>query len=277
MLMHPDNVGRPIDARWQRISDLADRGEPAKHKWDDVWIRRGLAYETRRRACRDQADRDLLARMDPDVDVAYALRHGADKLARAELEGRLLAGQSIEEVASLCARTPEVVVAYVRLFFDVEGKLDAKLYLLINAVGSRLWDGSLREGDVDLLLKWIAAIKGPILLELMLRYVKHGVVLPERLQAATAEQLEDLALMLRMRALILTVASPWPECLRGVRLCELVDELRESIPWLTTARSAAPIYVGAAFAPVADETGGGGEAIEPGCWWAAWRAEVLSA
>ena len=42
MLMNPDDAGRPPDARWQRITDLADRGEPAKHKWDDGWIKRGL-------------------------------------------------------------------------------------------------------------------------------------------------------------------------------------------------------------------------------------------
>jgi hypothetical protein len=236
MLMHPDNIGRPLDARWRRVSDLADRGEPAKHRWDDSWVKRGLEYEKRRRACRDQADRELLARHDPDLDAAHAVRHGDDKLARGELEARLLTGQSATEVASLCRLPVGAVAAY------------AKLFILIEAVGPVLWDGTLKETDVDALVKWIAFIKGPILLDVLLRYFKCGFVVPDRLEEASAEQLEDLASMLQMRALVVTWTRPWPHCARGVRLCELAEELRSSIPWLTAPPApAGQLYVGAAF------------------------------
>src|SRR5207248_5335102 len=64
-----------------------------------------------------------------DVAAAYRLRHGDDKLARGTLEGRLLAGEPIPEVAAACGLTPGVVEAYHELFFDVRERLDAAAWV----------------------------------------------------------------------------------------------------------------------------------------------------
>jgi hypothetical protein len=124
-------------------------------------VRRGLAYLTRLRACRNDLERQRLRDEAPDLDGAYQLHHG-EKLDRGAFEGRILAGQSPDDVAAACALGRDVVDAYLALFFDVLGKLHAQSYVLIHAVGGDLWGGGLREDDVDVLLRLYGFQKGPI-------------------------------------------------------------------------------------------------------------------
>src|SRR5579884_1729643 len=190
MLMSPGHTARPVDARWRRIVDLADRRKRATYRYDDGWIKVGLLYLNRLRRCRTDADRARLARSMPGVDDAYKL-HQADKVTRGIVEARLLAGQGVQEVAAACGMTPEAVGVYEKLFFQVFGRLGAWFFVLNRAMGVNLWDGSLTEDDADVFLKLFAFQKGPIFLEAMIGYFRHGLRVPERLEEATAEQLEE--------------------------------------------------------------------------------------
>src|SRR4051812_28996114 len=109
LLLAPQHTARPVDARWQRITDLADRGEPALHRWDDAWVRRGLDFLNRLRACQTEADRERLAQDLPDLDTAHRLHASADPLPRAILEARLLAGLSVADAATTCSLTQATV------------------------------------------------------------------------------------------------------------------------------------------------------------------------
>src|SRR5205085_2875541 len=108
LALGPRNSARPVDARAQIVDELS-RGTSLPRDFRDAWVKRGLAYVRARRACRTDADRLRLAREAPDLDAAYRLREAGDKVARGAVEGRLLAGQTAEEVAAACGFAPEAV------------------------------------------------------------------------------------------------------------------------------------------------------------------------
>jgi hypothetical protein len=284
LLLSPRTTG-PVDARWRRVTDLADRGEPATHKWDDAWVRRGVAYLNRLRACRDDGQRRQLAKEAADIDAAYQLHATADKLARGTLEARLLAGQTLEEVAAACGLNRAAVEAYHELFFSVRGKLEAEVYILGEAIGEKLWFGLTKE-DVDVVLKHVAYLKGPIFLEAVLPYFRGEWSVPERLEGAGRGQLERLAHALLAQALFQARVLPFPQCLRTWRLLRLIEELWAFIdarypggqadprPGVATWEAALPpILASCSTAPSAEAS----PTADPAVWWPAWRAAVLAA
>jgi hypothetical protein len=202
LLLNPTYTARPVDARLRRVLKLAEQGEPATHRWDDVGVRLGLKYLNRLRASQGEADRERLAQDFPDLDAAYRLHVSADPLPRAILEARLLAGQIVPEVAAACGLTEAAVTAYEALFFDVLGKLEAKEYLMAAAVRFD-FSGQLPEGNAGMLLKWYGLVRGPVMLDAMIRYFNSDWSVPERLDGVTKGQLEELHLMMTVRADIL--------------------------------------------------------------------------
>ena len=84
----------------------------------------------------DQVTRDALSYLKtgdrqkfPEIDISYQI-FKEDGLRRAELEARILVGQSDSEIAGLCKLTPAVVQVYADLFFcvrDIPGGSDWKL------------------------------------------------------------------------------------------------------------------------------------------------------
>jgi hypothetical protein len=69
-----------------------------------------------------------------DIHRAYQL-HAAASPQTTVVQARLLARQSPEEVGPLVSLTPAAVKAYEAVFFNVAGKLEAKIYILKAAVG----------------------------------------------------------------------------------------------------------------------------------------------
>jgi hypothetical protein len=182
------------------------------------------------------------------------------KLDRGNLEGRLLAGQPFAAVAAACGLTEAAVEAYHALFLDVAGRLDADVYILDEAIGEKAWYG-LQEDDIDLFLKLYGYLKGPLMLEALLRYYTSGWKVPERLDGLTRGQLEDLALMLRIRTIVLARVLPF-ERLGGMLLMD------QMIRRLDAALDAWP-------------KGGDCGLLADLCpddrqrWWDAWRALVV--
>ena len=215
LLLSPDFTARPVDARWQRVVDLAGQGRRARHRFDDQWVKQGLRYLRRLNRCHEDEARNRLAEALPAIDVAYRLRHG-DPFSRAVVEARLLAGQSISEVASACEMTSEAVGAYEALFFSVLDRREARSFIMIEAMGGNLWDGSLTPEDGGVWMRFFAYLKGPLFLEPLIQYYR-GWTLPERLEDVTAEQLSETVDMLQVRALILSRALPFPALLPGLK------------------------------------------------------------
>ena len=231
--MHPIHSARPVDARWCRITEIADSGIRATHKLDDDWIKRGWRYVKQLRACRNQQDRERLTLDMPDLDAAYRLHTTDNKMERAVVEARLLARQTIEEVAAACGLSVDAVLAYEKIYFQVIGRLEAFAFILWHAIRVEPMFVGLHEEDTDILLKLFAYKKGPLYMEMMLRYLTHGVRVPDRLDQATRADLEELVAMLQCRAVVLAYVLPFPKCQRALVILELAREIEACIPSLT--------------------------------------------
>jgi hypothetical protein len=290
MLLHPEYTDRPVDARWQRVTDLAARGEPADGPYDDAWVREGLDYLLQLQNCRGGVERDVLRRISPAVDVAHRLHTSPDRLQRGGVEARLLLGQTAQEVAAACGLTPAAVDAYLQLYFDVAGKLHAHNYILIHAVGGDLWGGRLAEADVDVLLKLYAYSIGPALLPVMERYFRGDWSIPTRLDQASIAELKDLAQMLWVKALVLSRVLPFRERSRAFRARRLARELEDHVASLTGKCQGMAVLMGSILAEDACATPPAGTSsspeppvarllpgTDPEDWWVAWRTAVLAA
>ncbi len=217
----------------------------------------------------------------PELDAAHALYTHADRLTRGEVEARLLAGQGVEGTAAACGLAADAVGVYVRLFFDVIHKLKAREYILVFAVGGRIWDGSLTETDTDILLKYFAFLKGPLLLEPLLRYFRCGSPIPERPDQASPAELDELLDRLRIHVPILATVRPYEKLGRVTKLQRLIKRLeryrdrhaaekhsREADPQEPSATPALPAAEDAA--PDAQPHA----PARPAPWWAAVRTEL---
>ena len=239
MLMHPIHLSRPVDARWRRITDLAEHGGRAVDQYDDEWIRRGLRYLVRSRRIHAGDDRERVLRDFLDIDAACQLHTNPDKMKRCLVEARLLARQTVEEVAALCGLSVEAVIAYEKIFFQVLDRLEAFIFIIPEAIGIPLGNDELREEDSEKFIKLYAYQKGPMFLEIVLRYFRNGVQIPEPLDQASRAELMEAALMLKVRGLILSRVLPVAKFHRVHRLTALANELRayaDSLP----ERNAAP-------------------------------------
>jgi hypothetical protein len=222
LLMDPNHTARPVDARAQRVRDLFASGRRrTRHRHDDLWIRRALRYLWRQDQCYNDASRKRLATAYPDIHEAYRINQGPD-LDRAEIEARLLARQSISEVAAVTGLTLAGVTAYEALFFSVIDRLDAGSFILTSAMGGNIWDESIGPEDAGPWLRFFGYLKGPIFLQPIIRYYRRGWSLPDGLEKATHDDVE----MLQVKALILARSLPFPECFRAARLWDLSIELK---------------------------------------------------
>jgi hypothetical protein len=91
------------------------------------------------------------------------------------------------------------------------------------------YSGQPPEGDTGMLLKWYGLVRGPVMLEAMIRYFSSGWSVPERLDGLAKGQLEELHRMMTVRADILGCLRPLGNHLRVRRLERSLQSLRAFI------------------------------------------------
>jgi len=280
MELHPKNPIPPVHRRW-RIAELVARGfTPWAADLEDPWVQRAVTYlQTPPAAGTEQPAADLA-----DVDAALQV-HKSDKLTRGTLEARILARLPADQVAAACGLTVEAVQAYEALFFDVREHIAFPDYLIPVVVGPKLHYGITPE-DVDVVLKHVGYVGGPILVDWLVDFYTSGLIVPESLEAARAEELRTLARRLRAKALHLVYVLPHPACCRALRLNELARELEAYAGSLGDAKDApaeevamrAPLGVGEG---VLDNALASAETLNAPArdpeWWSSWREAVLVA
>lgn len=288
MLLSPEYITRPVNARWERVLDLDARGKRrATHKWDDAAVQRGLDFARRIRDCHGVLARERLSLAMPDVDAAYRLHWEASELDRGIVQARLLAGQPFEAVAAACGMATEGVRAYHDLFFDVQSRLRDKFYITTRAVGWKPGRDTAGEG-LDMLLRYVGYYAGPQSLDLLIRYLRYGLPIPERLESATEEELEELAGRLEAKFAVEAFVRPLQDCSRALRLRVLALDLRTYLLSLTVENVKASLAAGlpgtlaqrpADAAGVTVAAGGGAPgspATDVEEWWAAWREAAMA-
>jgi len=97
------------------------------------------------------------------IDIARVIFE-EDGLQRAELEARILAGQTDDEIAEYCDLPAEVITVYEELFFFVRRYYRATDWLLTNTVGRSHWYG-FQNHQLRQLWAWLAMAGGPIILD----------------------------------------------------------------------------------------------------------------
>jgi hypothetical protein len=155
--------------RWARACEIDAGGHKTTKQLDGpdgfMWIRRAL--RTKRRIARAGDRQDALyAAMLRDKDMFWAHSIWAEdkNQMRWALEARVLAGESNEDIAEKIGSEPEIVNAFVNVFYDVRGKLRHQDYVQGVILGDAVTRG-LSERHYDLLWKMIALQGGSFALD----------------------------------------------------------------------------------------------------------------
>jgi hypothetical protein len=208
-LPDPHDPFQPLDLRWRRCHYLVRHERRPSLDRDDQATFDGWRYLLDRRACSDRNDQERLAQRHPAVADAYYLSRQArqaEPLKKAEVEARLLARQTDDDIAARCGLAAAAVGAYHALFYDVRDCLDAEIHIYTVVIGHKAFAG-LTGNDVDVLLKMLGYAHGPLMVDAALRCFRNPPVLPLRLDGLDAAALDELHLMLLIRKLFLTMVA----------------------------------------------------------------------
>jgi len=180
------NPYRPADWRWQRASLLAN-DELTNSKLDDRDVKR--AARAIRILLQTPENEGTLAFRDPDLYWSYRIYQGQHEFIaiRAELEARILAGDTDENIGKKCHLSPGGLRAYRELFFDVADRLECSACILHVIIGTALYRGY-REQDINVFWKYYGYTYGVPVLEALITQV----ITPER-----AESSDDVARILQ--------------------------------------------------------------------------------
>jgi hypothetical protein len=165
----------------------------------------------------------------PELLRAFELYQACDPL-RWEVDARILAGQSDEEVAAATVIPADAVAAYEHAFFDVRRRLEAEDYIFAVAIGRSNFGGH-DESDLKGLWAHFGYSAGPRMLELVMA-VSLGRPLPEWALREAPSAADAELLRLRIRAMLIAQTGPLtPAKLRKLKvLHSQIEELKQKSP-----------------------------------------------
>jgi hypothetical protein len=142
------------------------------------------------------------------MDRAYRLYRRRTSFRRWEVEARLLAGESFDQVAAKCDSRAAIIEAYHSVFFDVQNRLGGAIdYIAVTVIGPRRLSG-LNAADVDILLKLFGYGGGPLVLDGLVRYYRRPLAIPERWDGLDAAALAEVRSRLLIQGAILALTAP---------------------------------------------------------------------
>jgi hypothetical protein len=168
--------------RWDLACEAADesrrgsRSRRRRQRPEDPVLAELTLFVRELRHSPDEAGKESVARRWPHPLAAQRLQEGGG-LHRGEVEARLIAGQSDEEIASRTGWEPEVVSCFEQTFFNVRDRLGARDWLAYRAVGTGLRCG-FAPGDLAGIWRAAAYGGGSVALEVVLA-VTLGRPLPD--------------------------------------------------------------------------------------------------
>jgi hypothetical protein len=155
----------PPDWRWQRACQAPEQGRLRRHKRqsDPDWLQPLLALcETVNATGRKQPSQPV----PQELLAAYRLFDNGGPL-RWEVEARILAGQSDDEIAAATGMAAGAVSQFERSFFDVRNRLSAVDLVLLEIIGFHPC-GGIRPGDLRTLWHIWGYSAGPKMLEIVM-------------------------------------------------------------------------------------------------------------
>jgi hypothetical protein len=170
-----DSPFRPTDWRWQRAKAMRAAGRRSVSSRSDPWTARAASFQEAEAECRSDWDRLDLADDNPDLyDAVQMHESDARRGPRWEVEARILARQTPEEIGALLAMRPEVVEAYEKVFFHVTDRLDSRSWVLQSVMHKSIHSG-ISERDYDLIWKLYGYTYGPRVLDHLVGKIAPGI------------------------------------------------------------------------------------------------------
>lgn len=182
---------RPPNWRFERVLQLVDESSPRKRAShsDDYFVKTAKSFLQRWRTAEEGPQLDALLLENPGLFYALGMydrqrQHSAS--IRTNMEARLLAGQTMEAVASAGGTLVEVPTWYERLFFNVIPRLEHRDWIVNQIlIPSMLtsgfhdeddtpwnkihqWSGSYVHPVHDWTLKFFSYFGGPLMCEFMI-------------------------------------------------------------------------------------------------------------
>jgi len=187
---------------------MLDHGRHPRPGRDDDATFQAFAYRRALKRCRDNLDRNLVAEDHPALAQAHSLYTTGDAIARAEVQGRLLANQDDDVIASHCGILPEAVKAYHDVFFFVRPLLKAEFYILANVIANGRYFHGLQPDDHEALVQLFGFTLGPDGVDRMLAYIRNPPVFTTFLDHLDLEELRDLSQRIITKVMILSLTTP---------------------------------------------------------------------
>jgi hypothetical protein len=154
------------DQRWVDACRAVDEGRRVSTGLHPEPVVEAFNYLRALRRCRDDRDREKVVRRWPELHAARLLAEAGGE-HRWEIESRLLADQSDDEIAERTGLTAGAIGRFETLFFNVRARLAACDWVLTRAI----WCGhslSISMPDLGVVWKSVAYFGGPMVLEVML-------------------------------------------------------------------------------------------------------------
>ena len=171
-----ENPFLPPDWRWRRARFRVETKSRRQLRQDDDWT--GRAKRFLRLATRDEAK---AFRSDPELGAAWHFS-ASGGLKRAEVEARVLARQSPDEIAAACRLDASVVELFEMLFFAVRDRLNSPSWIQHNALGPKTWE-PLQRDDIAWVWKAFGYFYGPVAIAELINAVNHAELLQIGLDA----------------------------------------------------------------------------------------------
>ena len=189
-----ENPFLPPDWRWRRARFRVETKSRRQLRQDDDWT--GRAKRFLRLATRDEAK---AFRSDPELGAAWHFS-ASGGLKRAEVEARVLARQSPDEIAVACRLGTSVIKLYETLFFAVRDRLNAQSWVQHNVLGLKTWEPLERE-DVKSVWRAFGFYYGTVAIDELINAVAHSELLQIGLDAyLLPHSLLDLGLKFQIAA-----------------------------------------------------------------------------
>jgi hypothetical protein len=192
--------------RWLRCGYLLDHDRQPLRR-DDTATREAWLFRQALGQCRGAEDREWLARDFPALIEAHRLFTSAVPLRRAELEARLLAGETDDVIAVKCSMAPPGVTSYHDLYFDVRSKLQANSYIATVVLAGKPYKG-IAPDDHEAILKSLGYALGGEMVDEVLDCLRDPPVVPASLDGLDLDALRRLRDRLGTKILILLETTP---------------------------------------------------------------------
>lgn len=132
--MHRHDPHRTPDQGWKEARRIVEEGRRVSGPRDGPEVITAARYLRAMAGCRGERGRDGIRRRNPDLHGALTVARTGG-LAAAEIQARILAGQSDDEIAARCGVSAGAVGWYEKLFYETRGSLQAHDWIVIRAIG----------------------------------------------------------------------------------------------------------------------------------------------